>query len=485
MKKIVLSFLVIAMVTISGITAFAAEIPIKKIISLHDSIMILVENGDLYRADSIYSSTKELVETNVVDLFWLKGYTSLSTTYTGYTNDNRIITYVDGYSLAAGRNVGEITEEREGNVKTPLDLEMPSYIDTSNNLKVADKIYMQDVAKIEEGYILTADGTLYSYKDGFWKYDEPDPKFLMSEVKDFTGDVILKTNGDLYLREGENINKMLSNVDNLSTYHKMGWTANRDYYIVDANNDFYHIDYANGKITPEIVLSNIETLLEYEYGLCPIDIYGNFYKYRTVGLDRNKYTQVNTNGQRIGNLAQCGRKEIYFDENNYLLKDFSPVYQIGKIKTILDIDGYVYINESGEAWHSDKNMTTFEKLQLSEKSTVLNINGEECNLENNIKVVDGRTMYPFRECLNLIGVNVYWDGENQIAIGEIPGVKIEFPIGKNEYYINGVRHEMDTAAYIDTSIGRTYIPIRYAAEGLGYTVDWIEGKVENAIKIYK
>lgn len=73
MKKLFCLFLVISSILISGITAFAAEIPIKKIISLHDSVMILAENGDLYRADSIYSSTKELVETNVVDLFWTEG----------------------------------------------------------------------------------------------------------------------------------------------------------------------------------------------------------------------------------------------------------------------------------------------------------------------------------------------------------------------------------------------------------------------------
>lgn len=464
MKKVSVFFVALAAILMSGFTVSAAEIPIKKIVSVFGHyIIILAENGDLYCADSIYSSTKELVETNVVD-FFLTDY--VMNEYTGYTNDNRIITFKDSY-LGNGKHIGEITDEREGNVKTPLDLEVPSYIDTSNNLKVADKIYMRDVAKIEEGYILTADGTLYSYKDGFWKYDEPDPKFLMSEVKDFTGDVILKTNGDLYLREGENINKVLSNVDNLSRLF--------EHYIIDANNKLYVM----GNGTASLVAENIKDIYD-DSQIYTLDIYGNLYKHFYDGVRR----QVNENGQEIGSVVSI-RNKIYLDDNGYLLKDFSPVYEMGKVRSVLDIDGYVYINEAGEVWHSDKDMTTFEKLQLSEKSTVLNINGEECKLENNIKVIDGRTMYPFRECLNLIGANVYWNGENQIAIGEIPGIKIEFPIGKNEYYINGVRHEMDTAAYVDTSIGRTYIPIRYAAEGLGYTVDWIEGKVENTIKIHK
>lgn len=471
MKKIVLSFLVISSILITGFTAFAAEIPIKKIIPVsNDYIMILAENGDLYCADSIYSSTKELVKTNVMD-FFMTDY--IMSEYKGYTNDNKIFTFKDSYDLGLHKHIGGITEEKEGNVKTPIKLGVPSYIDTSNNLIVADIIVMKNVLKSEGAYILTTDGNLYSYHDTFWRYTdcEPEPKFLMSEVKDFTDDVILKTNGDLYLKDGDNINKVLSNVDNLSRHFNS--------YIVDTSNNLYSIGYKNGVVTTNLVSQNIKDIYD-DNNLYTLDIYGNLYKHFYDGAQR----QVNEEGQKIGSVVNI-RKKIYLDDNGFLLKDFSPVYEIGKIRSVLEIDGYVYINEAGEVWHSDNKMTTFEKLQLSEKSTVLNINGEECKLENNIKVIDGRTMYPFRECLNLIGANVYWDGENQIAIGEVQGIKIEFPIGKNEYYINGIKHEMDTAAYIDTAIGRTYIPIRYAAEGLGYTVDWIEGKIENTIKIYK
>ena len=33
---------------------------------------------------------------------------------------------------------------------------------------------------------------------------------------------------------------------------------------------------------------------------------------------------------------------------------------------------------------------------------------------------------------------------------------------------------MDTAAFIDATEGRTYVPIRYLAEALGYNVGWDE-----------
>lgn len=122
---------------------------------------------------------------------------------------------------------------------------------------------------------------------------------------------------------------------------------------------------------------------------------------------------------------------------------------------------------------------------FNSKNINLQVNGNPVKLSSPIQVTNDRTMYPLRDCFTAMGASVQWDGEKQIAAGEIPGIKIEFPIGKNEYYINGVRHEMDIAAYVDESIGRTYIPVRYAAEGLGFTVEWITGNLENTIDIHK
>ena len=33
---------------------------------------------------------------------------------------------------------------------------------------------------------------------------------------------------------------------------------------------------------------------------------------------------------------------------------------------------------------------------------------------------------------------------------------------------------MDTAAFIDEEEGRTYVPVRFLAEAMGYTVGWDE-----------
>lgn len=42
---------------------------------------------------------------------------------------------------------------------------------------------------------------------------------------------------------------------------------------------------------------------------------------------------------------------------------------------------------------------------------------------------------------------------------------------------------MDVETYINEAQGRTYIPVRYAAESFGFTVDWIEK--DRLIEIYR
>lgn len=42
---------------------------------------------------------------------------------------------------------------------------------------------------------------------------------------------------------------------------------------------------------------------------------------------------------------------------------------------------------------------------------------------------------------------------------------------------------MDTQSYVDDLIDRTYIPILYVTEALGFRVDWKPGDTENRITV--
>lgn len=53
---------------------------------------------------------------------------------------------------------------------------------------------------------------------------------------------------------------------------------------------------------------------------------------------------------------------------------------------------------------------------------------------------------------------------------KVSSVKLEFYIGSQYYYINGIKMKMDTAPIIIN--GRTFVPVRYIAEPLGAQVIW-------------
>ena len=80
------------------------------------------------------------------------------------------------------------------------------------------------------------------------------------------------------------------------------------------------------------------------------------------------------------------------------------------------------------------------------------------------------------------GCTVAWDGKTKkITLTQAGGLGavVEFTVGKSEYKVkassmgNYVKKSMDTAPLICED--RTYIPLRYAAEALGYKVNWNAG----------
>jgi len=81
-----------------------------------------------------------------------------------------------------------------------------------------------------------------------------------------------------------------------------------------------------------------------------------------------------------------------------------------------------------------------------------------------------RTLVPMRAPMEALGATVSWNNDTRQAIFEKDGVTAVFTIGSKTYTVNGVKKTMDTQAVITGD--RTCIPIRFAAEAVGATVDW-------------
>lgn len=127
--------------------------------------------------------------------------------------------------------------------------------------------------------------------------------------------------------------------------------------------------------------------------------------------------------------------------------------------------------EDNSTWQTETKNDNFKNL-------IIFFNGKKLELTREVQMNNDRTMYPFRECMEFMGAKVTWNEANQEASATLNGKTVVFKINSNHYTVNGVEKEMDVNAYIDTDA--TYVPIRYAAEALGYKVDWVPS-VENDI----
>lgn len=103
-----------------------------------------------------------------------------------------------------------------------------------------------------------------------------------------------------------------------------------------------------------------------------------------------------------------------------------------------------------------------------------------------IQEKDDRTFLPVRFVMEHLGCQVEYVDETRMAVISSPNAYYLIQDGNPILYVlegDGTETrniEMDTTPYIETteidgqSYGRMYIPIRYLAEAIGYTVGWDE-----------
>lgn len=92
------------------------------------------------------------------------------------------------------------------------------------------------------------------------------------------------------------------------------------------------------------------------------------------------------------------------------------------------------------------------------------------------EAANGRTFLPFRAVFEAMGAEVDYDGPTHTVTARKDGILLSMVPGQKQLTVteNGQTRivEMDAAPYVKASSGRTYIPVRFAAEALGYSVGW-------------
>ncbi len=125
-------------------------------------------------------------------------------------------------------------------------------------------------------------------------------------------------------------------------------------------------------------------------------------------------------------------------------------------------------------------MTSLTAFAIAEN---IIIDGETVTIPDNMGKVcemDDRTFVPLRFVSEFLGCNVsYTDTEAQkgaTITNPQTGISYYFIVGSKSFFIisgdSVTTKAMDTATFLNYEEGRTYVPVRFLAESLGYTVDW-------------
>ncbi len=85
-------------------------------------------------------------------------------------------------------------------------------------------------------------------------------------------------------------------------------------------------------------------------------------------------------------------------------------------------------------------------------------------------IQDGRTFVPLRALAEAFGADVQYHESNQEITIKDGENTIIMRLGDKNYSVNGESKTMDLAPYASTA-GRTIVPVRFAAQGLGYDID--------------
>jgi hypothetical protein len=98
------------------------------------------------------------------------------------------------------------------------------------------------------------------------------------------------------------------------------------------------------------------------------------------------------------------------------------------------------------------------------------LDGQSYNTDAAPFISSGRTLVPVRYLAEALGAQINWDAATQKVTITKGGTTMELTINSTTITVNGKASQLDAAPLLVN--GRTFLPARYIAEALGYTVQW-------------
>ena len=186
----------------------------------------------------------------------------------------------------------------------------------------------------------------------------------------------------------------------------------------------------------------------------------------------------------FANATDLNVGDDYFDSAFGDIKKISKPYakeKTGYISILVVPKDFDFKKESFEkiGLTTDEFIPSDEVRQMQESKSlesdiILKINDKKEDLSFPILNINGRTLYPLRECLDLLNAETGWEQETRTAVGTLKDTEIRFTIDSEDYTVNGQTLKMDSGVTPIIYENKTYIPIRAVTEAFGFEIIWEE-----------
>lgn len=112
-------------------------------------------------------------------------------------------------------------------------------------------------------------------------------------------------------------------------------------------------------------------------------------------------------------------------------------------------------------------------IAANEDVNTLIIDGQSYKFVEPLLNQDGRILVPMRPIFEILGAEVNWEQETKTISSVYDDKEIIIIVDNDTPLINNIQYKIDVPAQIINS--RTFVPLRFIGESLGYQVAWDQG----------